>query len=368
MRILQVANFVTPTSGGLRTTVEALADEYRSAGHRSLVVAPAFAENPWRRETTAYVGIGGTRLPFSDGYRMIVSRKSLVEIASLWRPDVIELHDRTTLSWVSKWSLERGIPCVLVAHERVTDVVGGTFSAARPLTSLLHRWSRRAAESASAIVCASRFAADDFAAWSSAVNVIPLAVDVTFAPSRDIARDPRTVIFVGRLSPEKSPDLLLEACRLLADRGRSVRLVFVGDGPMREELERRAVGLDVSFVGYVRDRTRVAEELSSAAVCAAPSTYETFGLSIVEALACGTPVVVPSVGAGQEIVTERCGAVADPTPEGFADAIEMLLAQSSASTADDCRDRARDYSWSTTARRLTDLYGSLLGLRAGVAA
>lgn len=368
MRILQVANFVTPTSGGLRTTVEALAHEYQNAGHRSLVVTPAFEENPWRRETTAFVGIGGRRLPFSNGYRVVVSRKSLVELVSLWRPDVIELHDRTTLSWVPKWSAENGIPCVLIAHERVTDVVRGKFSAARPLTSLLHRWSRCAAESASAIVCASRFAADDFATWSSAVHIVPLGVDVIFAESWGKTRDPRTAIFVGRLSPEKNPELLVDACRVLAKRGKPVRAVFVGDGPMREELEHRAAGLDVLFVGYVRDRRWVAEELSRATVCVAPSTYETFGLSIVEALACGTPVVVPSVGAGQEIVTDRCGAVADPTAKGFADAIEGVLTRSSASLADSCRDLARQYSWFTTAHHLTTLYGSLCGPREGVAA
>lgn len=368
MKILQVANFVTPTSGGLRTTVEALAQEYRGAGHRSLVVTPAFAESPWRLETTAYVGIGASRVPFTDGYRAIVSRKALVELVSLWRPDVIELHDRTTLSWVPRWSAEHGIPCVLVAHERVTDVVGGTVSATRPLIPLLNRWSRRATESASAIVCASRFAAEDFATWSSVVNIVTLGVDANFTESRAVARDSRTVIFVGRLSPEKNPELLLKACHMLAERGRSLRVVFVGDGPLREELERRAVGIDAVFVGYVRDRSRVAEELSRAAVCVAPSTYETFGLSIVEALACGTPVVVPSVGAGQEIVTDRCGAVADPTPECFADAIERVLARSSASTADECRSRARHFSWSTTARRLTTLYSSLLDLREEVAA
>lgn len=368
MKILQVANFVTPTSGGLRTAVEELAHEYGGSGHRSLVVSPAFAENPWRRESTAHVAVGARRLPFSDGYRVIVSRRSLVELASLWRPDVIELHDRTTLSWVSGWSKERGIPCVLIAHERVTDVVGGTFTAARPLTSLLQRWSRRAAESASAVVCASRFAAADFVHWNHKVKVIPLGVDQMFAAHSRIARESQTVIFVGRLSPEKSPDLVVDACQLLSRRGRPVRLVFVGDGPMRSDLELRAKGLDVHFLGYVRDRTRIAEQLSQATVCVAPSSYETFGLSIVESLACGTPVVVPSVGAGQEIVTARCGAVADPTPGDFADAIEEILLGQSPSRVDDCVERASHFTWSRTSRELTTLYDSLRRTNVGVAA
>ena len=112
-------------------------------------------------------------------------------------------------------------------------------------------------------------------------------------------------VYVGRLSPEKGLVTLLQAWRRLRS---PVPLWIVGDGPLRGKLEQMALELNlpqVTFMGRVSPK-----EAQSAIKCAQvlilPSQcYENFPLTIIEALACGTPVICSRLGAMQEIVTDR---------------------------------------------------------------
>jgi len=114
----------------------------------------------------------------------------------------------------------------------------------------------------------------------------------------------RSTLFVGRLSKEKGVDLLLKAWARLAY---PVPLMVVGDGPLRPALEAEAVrrGLsNITFVGW-RSRREIFEALKSTFFLIVPSLcYEGFPLTLVEAFACGTPVVASSLGSLGEIVRE----------------------------------------------------------------
>ena len=87
------------------------------------------------------------------------------------------------------------------------------------------------------------------------------------------------VLLASRLSREKRPALALDTVAELVRRGHRVRLLVAGDGPLRAHLEQRAHGLPVSFLGFVRDRDRMAALLASADVVLAPGPVETFGLA-----------------------------------------------------------------------------------------
>src|SRR6202035_462534 len=94
--------------------------------------------------------------------------------------------------------------------------------------------------------------------------------------------------------------------------GLRARLVVAGDGPLRQRLERRARRdrLPVTFAGFLPDRTDLAALLAIADVAIAPGPAETFGLAGLEALACGTPVVVSAESALPEVVGDAGAAVA----------------------------------------------------------
>ena len=99
--------------------------------------------------------------------------------------------------------------------------------------------------------------------------------------------------------------------------------------------------------------------MASADLAIAPSPFETFGLSILEILACGTPVVVANSGAGMEIVNDQCGAIASPDGESMADAVETILKRDLNEVRKKCAARAADFSWLIAGESMIDLFNSL---------
>jgi alpha-1,6-mannosyltransferase len=216
------------------------------------------------------------------------------------RPDIVELSDKTTLSWVPQWCHEAGIPCVLFSHERANDVVAERFPKWIPVSPVFSRWATKIDKHIDVIVCASQYAADEYLHVKERVRIVPLGVDHSvfrhYDASSQLGTTP-TVLFAGRLSYEKRPHVALLAARELNLRGVKAKFVIAGDGPMRKKLESMAHGLDVTFLGRINERQELAMLMSSSTVAISPSPLETFGLSILEILSCGTPVVVANSGA-----------------------------------------------------------------------
>ena len=153
-------------------------------------------------------------------------------------------------------------------------------------------------------------------------HVVPLGIDLDrFAAAEPaLRRDGPIVGNVARLAPQKDHATLLEAARILGD----VRFVIVGDGELREELERRADGLEVELTGA---RDDVPELLASFDVFAFPSLFEGLCLAVIEAQAAGVPVVATPVGGIREtVVDDETGLLVPPRdPAALAAAIRRLL-------------------------------------------
>lgn len=363
MHIVQIANFVTPTSGGQRFALESLAAQYVDQGNTCTLITPGASKTSRGDGRRNYVSLRGIRVPFSGGYRAIIRKKALQNALKELQPDIVELSDKTTLSWVPQWCHEAGIPCVLFSHERASDVVSERFPKWLPVSPVFRRWATKIDKHIDVIVCASQYSAAEYLRVKERVRIIPLGVDHGVFRHYDTVNQlgaTPTVLFAGRLSYEKRPHVALLAARELSLRGVKAKFVIAGDGPMRKKLESMAHGLDVTFLGRVNDRQELAMLMSSSSVAISPSPLETFGLSILEILACGTPVVVANSGAGMEIVDNGCGEVAKPTGSAMADAIEKVLSQHTPTIRRHCVSRASHYSWSASAASMVWLYESLL--------
>jgi glycosyltransferase involved in cell wall biosynthesis len=153
-------------------------------------------------------------------------------------------------------------------------------------------------------------------------HVVPLGIDLErFAAAGPALRKHGPIVGnVARLAPQKDHATLLEAARILGD----VRFVIVGDGELREELERRAHGLPVELTGA---RDDVPELLASFDVFAFPSLFEGLCLAVIEAQAAGVPVVATPVGGIRETVVDgETGLLVPPRdPAALAAAIRRLL-------------------------------------------
>jgi glycosyltransferase involved in cell wall biosynthesis len=198
------------------------------------------------------------------------------------------------------------------------------------------------------------------AAPGTPVHVIPNGIPVGPLPTpaeRSAAREALglpagvpVVAFVGRLSPEKAPEVLLRAVR-----GTAIRVLVAGDGPLRESLEAEADPEQVRFLGFLPD---VGTVLAAADVLALPSRTEGLPMAVLEAMAAGLPVVASAVGSLPEVLGGGAGLL---VPAGDVPALRLALEQLSApdvraALAAEARRRVESrYAAATMARSYRDL-------------
>ena len=348
MRIAQLANFHSATSGGLRVAADTLRAGYLAAGHDCTLIVPGTID-------AARDGVRTLRSPRlgDTGYRVIVRRAAVLALLDELRPDVLELHDKLLQRWVWRWSQMRGVPVVAWSHERL----GRTLPLLLPavpegvLRQASARIARHTAGACDVLIACSRFAADEFPPYAP-VRIVRLGVDLdAFRPLA--LRQPSSklrLVLTARLSPEKRPELAVDALRELHERGVAAELTVLGSGPRQARLAGYAHGLPVRFTGHLRGRDRVAAELGAADVALATAPAETFGLAALEALACGTPVVAHAGAAPAELVAKHAGAgeVAAGDAAAFAAAALRLAPIPRKTRQDSARGAAEAYPWSAT--------------------
>jgi len=160
------------------------------------------------------------------------------------------------------------------------------------------------------------------------------------------------LVFLGRLTHQKGPEVLIEALRRLPH---PPPLRVIGDGDLRPRLEAAARGLPVSFVGRVPEE-RVAAEIAGARALVFPSRWEGFPNAVLEALERGLPVVASDVGAIRTLVRDgETGVLVPPEdPAALAAGIERVLADEGRweAMARGARETARGYGWESHLERL----------------
>lgn len=367
MRIVHIANFYGPRSGGIKTTVHELGKGYVAAGHEFTFIVPgvryAFESTPYGRKIT----LPSIEIPGSGSYRIIKNNAELKEYLEFLKPDRIEVSDRFTLGSVGKWAQARAIPTAVFSHETLRGLANRFLPPFLPRKFLVNLHNRFLAARFDQVIATTNFAAKEFREIGTKnLELVPLGVDLyNFSPFHRSIRLRHELlqgaeillVHCGRLSPEKEPQRSIEALEELLSRGIEARLVIMGTGPMERKLRSLATGLPVTMLGYVADRFRVAEILASADISLAPGPLETFCLSALESLASGTPVVASHSSAVGEFigVSGSAGAVAADDGESFADAIEALMSREL--LRKEARAAAEALPWAETVRKMLALHG-----------
>ncbi len=275
----------------------------------------------------------------------------------------------------------RVLPSVFTLHDLIFRLYPETHMPLNRwfLTLMMPRFLRHA----DAVIAVSECTRRDAIRWyripEERIHVIYEGVDERFRPAPSEAVEAvraryrlpdRFILYVGTIEPRKNLPTLFAAYRLLLERWPDLGLVVAGKpgwltgGTFRAL---RELGLEerVRFLGYVPDED-LPPLYSAAAVFVFPSLYEGFGLPPLEAMACGTPVVVSDVSALPEIVGEAGLRVPPGDPAGWAVALEAVLVDGS------LRERLREaglrqaarFRWSEVARRTLEVYEQVWRARA----
>ena len=242
---------------------------------------------------------------------------------------------------------------------------------------------KRVMDSADAIVVSTALEKEDlvqlYRARPHNVHVIPAGVDLEMFRPMDQTRarqalglsEKRVILYVGRLEPLKGVDLLINTVPFLEDPG-DTRLMVVGGQPGKDKELHRLKALasrlgiqeKVTFTGALK-QAELPNYYNAADVFVLPSHYESFGLVALEAMACGTPVVVSRVGGLKTFVRDGETGYLIPwrTPEPFAQRMDVLLANPALrkTMGKAARAKAQEMSWSVVADRMSDYYSCLMG-------
>jgi alpha-1,6-mannosyltransferase len=373
-RIAHIANMYGPKSGGLRTTMNELSLQYAKSGHTVLLIVPGKKDSYESNGAVSRVTVAAPQIPFSGGYRMIVKPKKVIGRLEDFRPDILEISDRTTLLSVARWARSRGIPTTFFAHERVDGIVR-SFAPHLPFQgTLVRQWNRKTRDSVGRIVATTNFAAEEFEQLGLKVDhspkaklvSVPLGVDLEkFDPrireveNKAFAYFPDNYIFAcTRLSKEKDPLFLLEIAQELKTRGIPTPLVIAGSGPLESKMKQiiKRDDLNVLLLGFVSDRNALSYLMSGATTFLAVGPIETFGLAALETLASGTPVICRSEAAISEIICEESGRALTRSASNWADAIVEFSGLDREVTRTNARARAEKFTWKETADQLLRFY------------
>jgi len=246
--------------------------------------------------------------------------RGLFEAFRVFAPDIVHSHMNMTHMYCGPPALLRG--CKLCLHHHAFQPI--TWRQSRHRIAYRALWRMGAHGVAVSMQVAREFEA---ATGITGTSVIYNGIDIDrFTPRLGRGGEDREikVISVGRLSPGKRFDILIEAARIVADALPQVRFLIVGDGDQRAELEEQAAkGLPDDAIRLLGHRTDVPDILRGARVFAMSSDAEGLPLSVIEAMACGLPVVATAVGGLQELV--RHGENGFLVPAGRPDELAKAL-------------------------------------------
>ncbi|HBN8234313.1 TPA: glycosyltransferase family 1 protein [Pseudomonas aeruginosa] len=327
MRLLIVSDAWLPQVNGVVTSLLALQRELEGLGHQVRVLSP-----------------DDFRCLPCPGYPEIPLAWNLWRLAALieaFAPDAVHLATEGPLGWAARrWLGRRGMGFTTAIHSRFPEYVRDRIPWL-PL-SWGYAFLRAFHRPSEAVLVSTPRLREEFASWRfQRLRLWRKGVDTgLFRPAESPAEDRREPVFlyVGRLAPEKNLEAFLDL-ELPGEQW------LVGDGPQRAALERRYPR--ARFLGY-RHGEALADAYRTASVLVFPSRTDTYGLVMLEALACGVPVAAFAVPGPLDVLRQGVTGVMH---EDLGEACRQALALD----REACARWAREQSWRASAEEFLAL-------------
>jgi alpha-1,6-mannosyltransferase len=364
MHLVDTTLFYSPTSGGVKRYLDA--KHAWLGAHTSwehTIVVPGPDDNVERGGVST---LAGFIVPGSFNYRLPLDPRRWTDLLDALDPDLIEAGDAFHPAWCAiHVARERGIPVAAFYHSNLPQLIGRRVGSLTERS--VARYVRWLYERFDVVFAPSKL----MCAYLNHLGVRqtvhqPLGVDTdVFHPERrrpglreklGLAADARVLVYAGRFAGEKNLPVLLQAFAYL---GRPYHLLMIGG-----DREARPTS-NITMLPYRRDSLELAQWFASADALVHAGTKETFGLVILEAMACGRPVVAARAGAFPEFVDESVGMLAEPNDaRSTADAIAALYDRDIDQVGAAARARVlQRFTWNHAFHIQANAYVSLLGSR-----
>jgi alpha-1,6-mannosyltransferase len=361
MHLLDLTMFYPAITGGVGTYLGAKARWLdRHTPIRHTIVAPMSPREPRQANVTA---IAGLPLPGSHGYRLPLSMRQARRAVERCQPDLIECSDPYQCAWSGlRAGRALGVPVVGFYHSDLPSLVGQRFGpTARRLAT---RYVARLYRQFDLVLAPSMVMVERLRGLGvQRVMHQPLGVDTEiFSPRRatpglrqhlGLPADARLLVYAGRFTREKHLPLLLEAMRRL---GAPFHLLLIGSGPRLGPIER------VIQLPFQREPGVLASLIGACDMLVHPGDQETFGMVLLEAMACAVPVLGMASGAVPELVDSECGMLVAPcSVEALTQGIADLARRDLRAMGQCGRNRMlRQYDWDVVMPQLVQHYSRLV--------
>ncbi|MBO4798533.1 MAG: glycosyltransferase [Candidatus Methanomethylophilaceae archaeon] len=368
MRIAMLTDSYHPTKDGVVTSVSITKKALESEGHEVFIVAP----DPGKEfRLPGVIYIGSLKFRSYAGYFIpIMPSKALRTLESL-KIDIIHVHG---IAVMAVRGLVYGrllkVPVVLTFHTMVGDVLKYYLPVSikqETAKKWIWKYIRAVLKRTDCVIAPSPGIKNELLGLSrpKRIEVIPTGTDVSrFRPGidgsefrRKYGLSGKVVASVGRLSYEKNIDLVVRSVRDI-----DATLLIVGDGPCMKDLriltEELGMTDKVVFTGYI-DNSEISAAYAASDVLVSASGFETQGLSVLEAMACGIPVVCLDARAFHDIIQDGVNGFLFKGEDDCGDAIIRGLNASDEVRRNSLKT-ATDNSEEKVSEMLTGLYEELI--------
>src|SRR6476660_6877232 len=366
LRIALVTEYYYPHLGGVCEHVHFFAREARRRGHHVDVIT---SHIPGAEAQPHVIRLGRSQPVYANGSQARVTlgwnlRRDMRRVLREGRYDIVHVHSPLTPVLPLLAIEEAEVPVIGTFHTYFDRSIGYTLGR-KCFQKRLDMLSAAIAVSNSTTVALNRYFDAD---W----QVIPNGIDTdVFHPSAPpppgIDKDVPTILFLGGFDPRNGLTTLIDSFRRVkgrGNRGREAKLVVVGDGPLREHYYKQANGdKDITFVGAVLEGRPSYYAHSSVYAC--PTTKASFGITLLESMACETPVVCSDILGFRDVVVDGREAVMVPCGDrdALADALVRVLDDEGLAIqlGTTGRQNSLEYSWARVTSRVLDVYQTVLG-------
>jgi 1,2-diacylglycerol 3-alpha-glucosyltransferase len=381
VRVLFISDVYFPRVNGVSTSIRTFREDLAACGVETVLVAPDYKGGGADEPGVVRVASGGVPRDPEDRRMYWSALVRTLDRLPRSELDLIHIHTPFIAHYAgARFAKRANLPCVATYHTFFEEYAHHYVPAMPKWLGryLARAFTRSQCDDVQALIAPSEPMRDVLLQYgvSTPVHVLPTGLPANsflpghgdrFRTQSGLPLDRPLMTYIGRVAHEKNIEFLVQVFLQVRQAVPGTMLVIAGEGPARESLRQLVTGLgvaaDVFFAGYLDRNTALLDCYAAANVFAFASRTETQGLVLLEAMAQGTPVVSTAELGTRSILKPGCGALIVPEKhDEFAAAVVRVLRDRNLQKELGERGRAYAKTWSSAsmARRLADLYGTLL--------